>query len=207
MQPLSVRSLRLMAPLALVAFAGPAAAQSLSLAPQIGFYIPTEVVSQAATGGAFTELEGGLSFGARLGVRFGKRLGIHATGAYVPTTFKLAQGSQNVTSEDAKLFLGSGQVVFFLLPPSSFLSLFVNGGVGVVSRGGVAFTSQAKKTNVAGVFGAGAGVRLGGLSVNAGADLFSYSAAYQGSTQLTSETISQRDIQVKLGLGIPFGGR
>ena len=196
----------LMVPLILLAIASPVAGQKLSLAPQIGFYIPTELLSQAATGGTITELEGGPTFGGQLGLWFGSRLGITAAGSYVPTTFKVTQGNQSVTSEDAKLFLGSGQVVLFLLPRSLPLTAFLNGGVGVISRGGVAFTNQSDKTDVAGVFGAGAALNLGGISLTAGADLFNYTAASKGGTQ-TSETIKQRDIQIKLGLGIPFGGR
>ncbi|MEK6688616.1 MAG: hypothetical protein AABZ01_09190, partial [Gemmatimonadota bacterium] len=58
----------LMVPLVLLATASPVAGQKLSLAPQIGFYIPTELLSQAATGGTITELEGGPSFGGQLGL-------------------------------------------------------------------------------------------------------------------------------------------
>ena len=97
-------------------------------------------------------------------------------------------------------------MVLFLLPRTFPVTAFLNGGVGVISRGGVAFANQSDKADVAGVFGAGAAFNLGGISLTAGADLFNYSAGYQGGTQ-TSETITQRDVQLKLGLGIPFGGR
>src|SRR5262245_42464630 len=90
------------------AAARPALAQRLSLSPQIGFYIPTENLYELASGSSVNQLEAGPSFGARLGVWFGNRLGIEASGAYVPTTFKLSQGSQEIASEDAKLFNGSG---------------------------------------------------------------------------------------------------
>ena len=183
-----------------------AAAQRLSFGPQIGFYIPTQKLSQLATGnGDFSEIEAGPSFGARIGLQFSSRLGIAATGAYIPTTFSLSSGN-TLTKNDAKLFTGSGQLVFFLLPPRSLLSLFLSGGVGVISRGGVAFTDAAKKTDVSGVFGAAAGINLGIIALTVGADLFAYSAEYEGSTQ-TNDKLSQRDVHLKLGLGIPFGGR
>jgi hypothetical protein len=196
-----------MVSLLLLGIAGPVAGQKLSLAPQIGFYIPTALLSETVTGGITTELEGGPSFGAQLGLWFGSRFGITATGSYIPTTFKATLGSQGVTTQDTKLFLGSGQVVLFLLPRSAAVTAFLNGGVGVISRGGVAFTSQSDNTNVTGVLGAGAVFNLGGISLTAGADLFAYSAGYQGAIQTSSETTKQKDVQIKLGLGIPFGGR
>lgn len=196
--------MKLVAAGALTAFPSFAPAQRLSFAPQVGFYIPTQKLSELATTGDVSELEAGPSFGARLGLRFGSRLGIAATGAFIPTTFSLG-GDNTVTKNDAKLFMGSGQLVFFLLPPRSLLSLFLSGGVGVVSRGGAAFTNGSKKTDVSGVFGAGAGINLGLFAVTVGADLFAYSAEPEGSTQ-TSGKLNQRDIHLKLGLGIPFGG-
>src|SRR5512143_1673750 len=90
-----------LAVLAFAALGTPAAAQHLSLTPQIGFYIPTRNLPELATGGEFTEIEAGPSFGGRLGLWFGSRFGIEATGAYIPTTYKLTQGSSNPTSQDA----------------------------------------------------------------------------------------------------------
>jgi hypothetical protein len=185
--------------------AGSAAAQQLSFTPQIGFYIPTEKLADLATGGDVSELEAGPSFGGRLGLWFGSRVGIEAAGSYVPTTFKLDQGTQQMVSEDAKLFIGSGQLVVFLLPRTGLLSLWLSGGVGVVSRGGVAFTASAHKTDVAGTVGAGAGLNLGPIALNVGADFLGYSAAYASSTQTIAE-VRQRDVHLKLGFGIPFGG-
>jgi hypothetical protein len=84
------------------------------------------------------------------------------------------------------------------------LSVFVNGGAGVVSRGGVAFTDNADRTDVTGVVGGGATLRLGGMSVTAAADVYSYTAEYTGTTAVSSE-LKQLDIQLRLGLGL-FGG-
>jgi hypothetical protein len=180
-----------------------AAAQRFSLAPEIGVYIPTEKLVDAASG-TVGELEAGLSLGARLGLRFGNRIGLSVSGAYVPTTFALDPAGGEPERRDAHLFNGTGQVVVHLLSPSGMLAVFVNGGVGVISRGGVAFTDAAETTNVTGVAGAGASVRLGGIGLSAGAELFSYKARYEPGGVSDSE-LSQRDIQIRLGLGIPFG--
>lgn len=181
-----------------------AGAQRLSLAPEIGVYIPTEHLV-VATDGTVGELETGLSLGARLGLRFGDRIGLFVSGTYVPTTFALDPAGGEPERRDARLFNGTGQVVVHLLAPGGLLSVFLNGGVGVISRGGVAFTDAAETTNVSGVAGAGASVRLGGIALTAGAELFSYRARYEAGG-LGSSELSQRDIQIRLGLGFPLGG-
>lgn len=155
--------------------------------------------------GAAVELEAGPSFGLRLGIGLGRRVMLSLGGAYVPTTFKIQQSGGPVTEEDARLFTGAGQLVVYLIPPSSPFSIFLNGGVGAVSRGGVAFTEDAEKTDISGVFGGGASIRLGGLARTAGADAYSYKAQYEGTSAVESE-ITQLDINLKLGLGVPFGG-
>ncbi len=190
----------------LIAFSVPshAWAQNFSISPEIGFYIPTENLVEIANGTA-GELEAGPSFGLRLGIGLGRRVSLSVGGAYVPTTFEFSQSGGPVTERDARLFTGAGMLVLYLIPPSSPLSIFLNGGVGVISRGGVAFTDDSENTDVSGVFGGGASIRLGGLAVTAGADAYSYKATYEGTTAITSE-VTQLDINLRLGLGVPFGG-
>lgn len=196
----------LLALVALGTIAAPldARAQRLSISPEIGFYIPTENLVELSNGTA-GELEAGPSFGLRLGIGLGRRVSLSVGGAYVPTTFEFRPNGGPVTEQDARLFTGAGQLVLYLIPPSSPLSVFLNGGVGVVSRGGVAFTDDAENTAVSGVFGAGATIRLGSLAVTAGADAYSYTADYEGTTAVQSE-LTQLDINLRLGLGVPFGG-
>lgn len=178
--------------------------QRLSLTPQIGFYVPTEKLAKLASGGSTSEIEAGPSFGARLGLWFGSRVGLETSGSYVPTTFKLAGGTSELVSERARLFVGSSQLVVFLLPRTGLLTLWVGGGVGVVSRGGVAFTGAADRTDVGGTLGGGAGINLGSLALNLSADVLGYSAGH--SSGLPETTIRQRDVHLKLGFGIPVGG-
>jgi hypothetical protein len=47
-------------------------------------------------------------------------------------------------------------------------------------------------------------MRLGGMVVTAGADFYTYTAEYTGTTAVTSE-LKQLDIQLRLGVGL-FGG-
>lgn len=198
---IQARHVAVMGVILALSYSTPASAQRLSLRPQIGFYIPTENLLEVSQTGEVGKLEAGPSFGAALGLRFGSHFGIEANGAYVPTTF--SRGTDGLEKHDAKLFLGSALLTFHVLPPSSPLILFVNGGLGVISHGGVAFTSAADKTDLSGVAGAGAGLRLGGLQLIAGVDLYRYSAKFEGSTQ-TEGSLKQLDFALKFGLG--FGG-
>lgn len=188
----------------LATIAAPAAAQQFSLSPQVGLYVPTDVMYDVGTTGDVYKLRAGPSFGARVGLLFANRIGLDVSGNYVPTTFRLRNGTTQISSEPAKLFTGAGQIVVFLIPASSPLTVFVNGGVGVVSRGGVAFTSETAKSNVSGVFGGGAAIRLGPIGLHVGADLFAYNATYQGA-QATAQELRQLDVQLHAGLGVPFG--
>jgi hypothetical protein len=201
-RPLGVPAVLLL--LGLAAAHAEARAQSLSLIPEIGLYIPTEQLVDASDG-TVGELEAGPSFGLRLALLLGDRISLSVGGSYVPTTFALRPEGGPTESQDARLFNGTGQLVVFVLPPGSPVSVFVNAGLGVVSRGGVAFTDEAETSDIAGVLGGGASLRLGGLALTAGADVFTYTAEYTGATQTASE-IRQLDVQLRLGLGVPFGG-
>lgn len=196
----------LMMALATLLLASPGArvGAQLSLSPEIGFYIPTEKLVDAANG-TVGELEAGPSFGLRLALGLGSRVRLSVGGSYVPTTFALQPGGGPAVQRDARLFTGAAQLMLFLIPPTSPLSVFINGGVGAVSRGGVAFTDDAETTDLSGIFGGGAQLNLGGISLLAGADVFSYTAQYTG-TQAVASELKQLDVQVRLGLGFGLGG-
>ena len=184
-----------------------ASAQKLSFTPQIGFYVPTDQLVSGISGQPFdaAEIKAGPSFGARLGLWFGDRFGVDVSGNYVPTTFSVLDGGSEIASENAQLWNGAAQAVVYILPRTSPVSLHLNGGVGLVTRGGAAFSEMNDKSDIAGVFGAGVGIRLGGMQLNVGADLYTYTTKVDEVT--TGETsFKQNDIQLKLGLGIPFGG-
>ncbi len=193
--------------LAALVVALPAQAQTrFSFAPQIGLYIPTEKLQSVVSGNpnAVDSLEGGLSFGARIGATFGQHLGFQVSGTYVPTTYTLGAGGTGLQSRDAKLFTGAAQLMVFLLPISSPFTLFVSGGVGVINRGGAAFAAATKSRYISPVAGAGAGIRLGGIGLSVGAEYYPYNADYIGTTVNTTK-LKQKDVQLKFGFGVPFG--
>ncbi len=51
------------------------------------------------------------------------------------------------------------------------------------------------------VLGGGLGINLGGISVVAGTDFFSYTADFSEDGQQTSSKTKQLDMQIRLGLG------
>src|SRR3954471_18329863 len=68
--------------------AQPLLAQRISIAPNIGVYIPTTELVKAASGQEFKQ-EISLTLGGRLGFFFGQRLGFEFTGDYAPSKLKV----------------------------------------------------------------------------------------------------------------------
>lgn len=190
--------------LGLVAVAGALPAQQLTLTPQIGLHVPTRDLEALAVGGDSPRIRIAPSLGASLGLWFGSRLGMSLTGSYIPTALEHDDNGTR-DAEDAELVIGSAKVVLFLLPAEGPVSVHVSGGMGLVGRGGVAFLNAPETSDLAGAFGAGVGIRLGGVSLQLGADLMSYTVrAVPG---LGTADSGQLDLQFKLGLGIPVSAR
>jgi hypothetical protein len=188
--------------------AGPAAAQypqqRLSIAPTIGLYLPTTTLVTAATGGQAYKQEVGLAVGGRLTLHLGPRLGIEATGTYVPSQLKTTLSGGATTRDKANLWFGSGRATFYLVPPSSAVSLGLSGGVGVVGRGGKAYSGADAGTEVGGTVGAIAGFRLGVLNFSVSADDYIYNpGTYATATGGNART--QHDLQFAFGFGVPVG--
>jgi len=191
--------------LALVALAlvpGAGAAQSISLSPNIGVYIPTSELVRAAGGQEFKQ-EISLLVGGRLGIGFGQRVGLTITGDYSPSElrFNLA-GSEDRTP--GNVLTGSGRLSVNVLPPVSPLIVLLHGGASVIRRGGEAFEDQLDRTDIGGVAGATVGFRLGSLlSFYVNADDYIYNASFTGGT--ATEQVLQHDVHLSFGLGVPLG--
>lgn len=185
--------------LLLAGTSGIAEAQRISLAPNIGIYVPTSELVKAAAGQSFKQ-QVSISVGGRLGLTFGERFGIEASGDYAPSdlTFS-ATGSTAKTK--SKIISGAGKVLLFLLPARHPIAMLVSGGVSVVNRSGAAYPTST--TNVGGALGASLRVRVGGLlSVQLNAEDFLYHARYQGSTQTSG--VMQHDLHFSFGFGSGF---
>lgn len=185
-----------------VSVAGSAHAQRISLAPDIGVYIPTSELVAAASGDTFKQ-EIGLSLGGRVGLWFSNRLGVQVTGTYVPSDLRYSfTGGE--TTEDANLWFGSGRVSVAVIPVTSPVYMVLSGGVSVVGRSGTAYDGVEDKSDVGGVAGATLGVNLGPISLFVNADDNVYKASFSGGTAVESKT--QHDVTLSFGLGVPLGG-
>lgn len=184
-----------------VSVAGSAHAQRISLAPDIGVYIPTSELVAAASGDTFKQ-EIGLSLGGRVGLWFSNRLGVQVTGTYVPSDLRYSfTGGE--TTEDANLWFGSGRVSVAVIPVTSPVYMVLSGGVSVVGRSGTAYDGVEDKSDVGGVAGATLGVNLGPISLFVNADDNVYKASFSGGTAVESKT--QHDVTLSFGLGVPLG--
>lgn len=182
--------------------AGSAHGQRISLAPDIGVYIPTSELVAAASGDTFKQ-EIGLSLGGRVGLWFSNRLGVQVTGTYVPSDLRYSfTGGE--TTEDANLWFGSGRVSVAVIPVTSPVYMVLSGGVSVVGRSGTAYDGVEDKSDVGGVAGATLGLNLGPISLFVNADDNVYKASFSGGTAVESKT--QHDVTLSFGLGVPLGG-
>ncbi|MEO8635580.1 MAG: hypothetical protein ABI587_09935 [Gemmatimonadales bacterium] len=176
-----------------------AQAQRLSLAPNIGIYVPTSELVKAAAGQSFKQ-QVSISVGARLGLTFGQRFGVEASGDYAPSDLTFSAGG-NTARTKSKIISGSGKALVFLLPAQHPIAMLVSGGVSVVNRSGAAYPTNT--TNVGGALGASLRVRVGGLlSVQLNAEDFLYHARYQGSTKASA--VTQHDLHFSFGFGSGF---
>jgi hypothetical protein len=198
-----------------VGLAAPAArAQSFSIAPTVGVYAPTsDLINGVITGGGTISFrqQVGLALGGRLGLGFGSHVGISATGSYVPTKLQATISETGITQnaqEYTDLWFGTGRLNLWLLPPTSILTMGVNGGVGLVGRGATTVTDQdgnvytdRKRTDVGGVVGGTIGLNLGVIGLFVSVDDYIYNPSVFEDLGVKSPT--QNDLQVSFG----FGGR
>ena len=183
------------------------AAQRISIAPNIGVYIPTTELVKAASGQDFKQ-EISITLGGRMGLQLGSRLGLEFTGNYAPGNLKITQSGFGDQSQDANIFTGSGRISYQLLPSSSPIGFQVTGGVGVINRSGDFYADVQNKTDIGGTVGASARFRLGSLlrlQVSAEDYVYKSKAEIPGFSP-SDEKKTQNDIHLSFGLGIPLLG-
>jgi hypothetical protein len=186
----------------------PAGKTGLSLTPYVGVLVPTKDLLDYNS--QVTKLKAAITFGGRLGIGFGSRVGIEGDLGYSPGALEVSSSGTDLNT-DVKIWTGSGRLTVYLIPRTSPFWLGVSGGVGAVrhsfSQGGYSGTSPiAAKTDVGGVAGASAGIRVGRvLAVNVGVEDYLYKASFDVNGTPTSER-SQHDFRFTGGIRIPFIG-
>lgn len=184
-------------------------AQRVSVTPLVGVYAPTENLYEAkpgqVSGAQIYKLDAGTAYGGAIGLWFGPKVGVSVSGMVVPTHLRQNAGSGSVLTE-ARLTQGSMQAVFLLASADATVVPYLNGGLGVVARGGEAFESSEETHSLSGIFGAGTAVRLGVVALTVGAEVIDYSASYDRAGG-PARRFAQRDVQLRVGLGTSFGGR
>ncbi len=200
------RVLRGLCGVMLVAGTHPLPAQRISIAPNIGVYIPTTELVKATSGQQFKQ-EISITLGGRLGIFFSQRLGVEFTGDYAPSKLKVTATGLG-SKEDANIFTGSGRVTFQVVPFTKPVAFLVTGGVGVVNRSGAFYQNVQNRRDVGGTFGASARIRLGKLlriQLNAEDYIYKPKANIPGFSP-TDQNKTQNDVHLSVGLGIPFLG-
>jgi hypothetical protein len=191
----------------LAAGSHPLVAQKLSIAPNIGVYVPTTELVKAASGQSFKQ-ELSITLGGRMGLQFGNRLGLEFTGNYAPGNLKITQSGFSDQTQDANIFTGSGRISYQLLPSSSPIGFQVTGGVGVINRSGAFYANAQNKLDIGGTVGASARFRLGSLlrlQVSAEDYIYKPKADIPGFSP-SDQKLTQNDIHLSFGVGIPLLG-
>lgn len=181
-------------------------AQRISLVPDIGVYIPTQDLINVVDGGTLTQ-QISLSVGGKLDIWFGSRVGIQATGSYAPSQLSLTVSQTGVDplQEDANIFMGSGRLMVYLIPPTSPVSFLINGGVGLIKRSGEAYAGLDDNTDLGGTVGATIGFHLGKvIQLRLSAESYIYNPSFYQQTEFEGRT--QNDINLSFGFGIPLLG-
>lgn len=187
----------------------------LSITPYFGVLVPTQDLFSYQNGTAtqVTKVSIGLVFGGRLGIGFSQRIGFEGDVGYSPGSVDIdAGGSQTTTTfnQDVRILSGSGRLTFYLIPRTSPFWLGVSGGVGATRHtfkaGSVGSPTVKPGTDVGGVFGASAGIRLGRIiAFNFGAEDYLYNASFDVNNVKTAEK-KQHDWRFTGGIRFPFLG-
>ena len=192
----------------------PAAKKGVSITPYIGVNIPTADLYTIGSGttAETTKIAVGLTFGGRLGIGLGQRFGIEGDVGYSPGSvdFETGAGGTTTFNQDVRILSGSGRATFYLIPRTSPFWIGVSGGVAAIRHtfkaGTVGSPNVTPGTNVGGVIGASAGIRIGRLiALNIGAEDYLYNASFDVNGTKTAET-KQHDIRITGGIRVPFLG-
>lgn len=192
----------------LLAGVQPATAQRISIAPNIGVYIPTTELVKAASGDSSFKQEMSITLGGRMGIFFSERLGLELTGSYAPSDLKFTSTGLGDQNEDANIFTGSGRLSYQLLPSASPITFVITGGVGVINRSGAFYDGVENKTDIGGTLGASARFRVGKLlrlQLSAEDYIYKPKAEIPGFGP-ADEKKTQNDIHLSIGIGIPLLG-
>lgn len=185
----------------------PATRTGLSLTPYIGVIVPTQDLINYNS--ETTKISTAIVFGGRLGLGFGERFGIEGDVGYSPASLDFSESGTNL-NQDVRILTGSARANFYLIPRTSPFWIGINGGIGAVRHTfkiGTAGTTQFDPgTNVGGVIGASAGIRLGRVvALHVGVEDYLYNAKFDLNGNQVSEE-KQHDIRISGGIRIPFLG-
>ena len=186
---------------------------AVSLSPYVGMVLPTAdlltLSKSTGTGTQDIKLSSALTVGGRLGIMFTSRVGILADVGYSPGSLKFDSTGIS-TNTDVTVLSGIGKLVLFLIPSTSPVWLNVSGGGGAIrhsfKNGSGTLTGLKDGTNVGGVIGTSAGIRLGQLIALTGTvEDYLYSAQFDNAGTKTTEK-NQHDVRITGGIRIPILG-
>lgn len=181
-----------------------AAQAKLEFTPFAGLYIPTaNVIDQS---GVTLKQKTTVAFGGRVAVWVSERIGVEGSFGFAPSGVK-AETPLGSADTSASIVMASGRVLIGL-PSSGNTSYHLIVGGGIVSHGGAGYEGATGKTDIGGVVGAGARIKVGpSLRLRLDLEDNLFSAKFKEPISgLETDSKFQNDLVISLGLAIPLGG-
>ncbi|MGH7629750.1 MAG: hypothetical protein ACREOF_10300 [Gemmatimonadales bacterium] len=202
---------------ALLAPAGPLAAQTVDLTPRIGAYVPLVNLTEATDAGSglvrAQKATTKFTVGGRLGVWFGSAFGVEGVVDYNRGEVQtFLGGARQFPNLDSRLLAASIRPMFRLNSPSGNVALIVSAGGGLVDRGGVYIngfsppaTQFTGRTDPAGAAGLALLVKISRhVAARIDVDGYTYNAQYFHRASGYTTSLRQYDLFITFGLTGPF---
>jgi hypothetical protein len=203
--------------LALLVFAAvPLAAQTVTLTPRIGAYVPLVNLLESTDPGSGLAREDKATtmfdIGGRLGVWFSNSFGLEGVVDYNRSSVQSFIGGARQENFHSHLFAASLRPMLKLSPAGGKVALIVSAGGGLVDRGGDYInglsppaTQFTGRTDVAGAAGIGLEVKISRhVAARIDVDGYTYNAQYRSAGAGNTSNLRQYDLFITFGLSGPF---
>ncbi|HEX4628470.1 MAG TPA: outer membrane beta-barrel protein [Gemmatimonadales bacterium] len=208
----SLLGARIVAVAALLGLPSVGGAQSkFEVVPFLGLYIPTanvvEQVNASCACQVSTRQKTNIDVGARLAMWISDRLSLEGSIGYSPSGVTTTAALYGRADTSARVTTASARVLAALGPRTLNRYVFVSGGIGLVVRGGDAWTGASGRTRFGGTLGVGMRFEVAPpLAVRAELDDWLYSAQFSSASTPQTQSKFQSDLVLSLGLAVPIGG-
>ena len=189
-----------------------AAQRQIEVVPFVGLYIPTaDVINQFDTACACqisAKQHTTIAVGGRVVLWARDHLGLEGALGYSPSGATATAPGYATLDRSGTVITTSARLLAVLGSRTGSRYVYLSGGIGLVVRGGDAWTDTNGRTRFGGTIGAGLRVEVAPpLALRAELDDFLYAAQFSTPSSPPTQSQFQHDLVVSLALAVPVGGR